>query len=71
MPHLLVLAIYTQVVACCGSHSLLTTCLPLQVPQLHHSQNVVDCNPLETSTSPDMGNEKEDLVGQPWLHSEN
>lgn len=72
MPHLLVLAIYTQMAACCGSCSLLTTCSPLQIPRLHHSQTVVGCNPLEASTSsPDLGNGREDLIGWPRLHSEN
>lgn len=71
MPHLLVLAVYTQMAAHCGSHGLLTTCSPLQVPQLHHSQNVVGCSTLETSIpSPRLDNGREDLVGQPWLHRE-
>lgn len=63
MPHLLGFAIYTQTAAGCGSCHLLNHLLSLQVPQLHHSQNVVGCNPLETSTSsPGLGNVREDLI---------
>jgi len=47
-------------------------CSPLQVPQLHHSQTMMGCTPLETSaSSPDLVNEREDVIGWPCLHSKN